>query len=255
MNWGYGTKTYVTRFFNHMTTGRHGMTIALILIGVLTSWPVSGTATTQQPRRLPSIHFDLDPFDAQCASCNCSGQGDLTLQALSARWLSNKTEINARTNLEIELSTDGIDAMIEPLAEVESVVRFSTAGKLQRILPGTQSYIDTFTSWPCGEAISGLLSIDRRVRLRDIEKYLSGAAGGKVTVSISVAHQVHLSALISCPNELPGTVEFGRLKWLRNYAVMGDWDPRAEKLNKAQIVLDPNRPEISNATFEEPEHE
>jgi hypothetical protein len=198
----------------------------------------------------PSIPFDLQAFEVVLASCEGSGRGSLILRAMSAKLLRRTTEVNARTDLEMEVDTEGFDATIEIMAEGESQVRLNTTGKPQQILPNKQPFSDALTAHPSGEDFMDVFSIDRRVKLRDIADYLEGLAAGPVVVSVSVAHQLNLSAKVTCPDDTFETAQLGTLRWTRNYAVVGDWNPTTGNLDSVQLVLDPNRPELADATLE-----
>lgn len=225
--------------------------ISLTLIFLLGGSLFPGVTLAQGivPHR-PSIPFDLDAFEVVLASCDGSGRGSLILRAMSAKLLSRKTEVNARTDLEVEFDTEGFAATIEIMAEGESQVRLNTTGKPQQILSNKHPFSDVLTAHPSGEDFTDVFSIDRRVKLRDMANYLEGFAAGPVMVSVSVTHQLNLSAKVTCPDDTFETAPLGTLRWTRNYAVVGDWNPTTGNLDNVQLILDPNRPELTDATLE-----
>lgn len=225
--------------------------ISLTLIFLLGGWLLPGVTLAQGivPRR-PSIPFDLPAFEVVLASCEGSGHGSLILRAMSAKLLRRTTEVNARTDLELELGTEGFDAMIEIMAQGESQVRLNTPGKPQQTLPNKQSFSDVLTAHPSGEDFMDVFSIDRRVKVHDIADYLEGLVAGPVMVSVSVTHQLNLSVKVTCPDDTSEIAPLGTLRWTRNYAVVGDWNPTIRNLENVHLALDPNRPELADATFE-----
>jgi len=244
-------KSFVARFGDQMAKRGLWMSVSLILIWLIISSVFWGPSIAQQQiARRPNIHFDLDSFDVQLAACHASGEGDLVLRATSARSLRQRTEFNARTDVEVRLQTEGQDAMIELQVDGQTEVSLNTVGKAQQVLANKQEFHDILMPHPCGIGITELFSIDRRVKLSDIENYLAGVAAGNVSVSVSVAHEALLSAQVSCPDGSFDTVDFGTLRWQRNYVVAGNWHPDIGRLDHVQIGPDPNRPEISDATLQ-----
>jgi len=232
-----------------MASRNRRMAASLILVGLVSSLAILGTVVAQQPSRRPNIHFDLPSFEVQLAACTARGQGDLVLRARSAQSLRQRTQFNARTDVEVRLQTEGQDAMIELQADGLSEVTLNTAGNAQRVLADKQAFQETLMPHPDGTALTDLFSLDRRVRLSDLESYLTEVAAGSVSVFVSVAHEARLSAKISCPDGSFEMVDFGTLRWRRNYLVVGNWQPETGRLDNVQIGIDPNHPEITDATL------